>query len=47
VTEKVGRARRCRLGTSSLGEATEWIEGYRAAWEGRIDRFAAFVEEAE
>ena len=47
VTEKVGRARRCRLGSASLGEATEWIDGYRAAWEGRLDRFAAFVEEGE
>jgi hypothetical protein len=47
VTEKVGRARRCRLGAADLDEATEWIEGYRAAWEGRLDRFAAFVEEGE
>jgi hypothetical protein len=47
VTEKVGRARRCRLGAADLGEATEWIEAYRAAWEARLDRFAAFVEEAE
>jgi hypothetical protein len=45
VTEKVGRARRCRLGSANLGDATEWIEGYRAAWEGRLDRFAAFVED--
>jgi len=44
VTVKVGRARQCRLGSANLGEATEWIEGYRAAWEGRLDRFAAFVE---
>ena len=47
VTEKVGRARECRLGSASLGEATEWIEGYRAAWEGRLDRFAAFVEDGQ
>ena len=47
VTEKVGRARRCRLGSADLGEATEWIDGYRAAWEARLDRFAAFVEEGQ
>lgn len=47
VTEKVGRARRCRLGSASLGEATEWIEDYRRAWEARLDRFGAFVEEGE
>jgi hypothetical protein len=44
VTEKVGRARHCRLGSASLGEATEWIEDYRRAWEGRLDRFGSFVE---
>jgi DNA-binding transcriptional ArsR family regulator len=35
------------LERADLGEATEWIDGYRAAWEGRLDRFAAFVEEGE
>ena len=45
VTEKVGRARECRLGPSALTEVTEWIETYRRAWEGRIDRFGRFVEE--
>ena len=44
MTEKVGRARECRLGPASLGEANEWIEGYRRAWEGRLDRFERFVE---
>jgi hypothetical protein len=44
VTEKVGRARHCRLGSSSLGEATEWIEDYRRAWAARLDRFGSFVE---
>jgi class 3 adenylate cyclase len=44
VTEKVGRARQCRLGSASLDEATTWIEGYRRAWEGRLDRFGEFVE---
>jgi hypothetical protein len=44
VTEKVGRARQCRLGAAGLGDATEWIEGYRRAWEGRLDRFERYVE---
>jgi DNA-binding transcriptional ArsR family regulator len=44
VTEKVGRARQCRLGSAGLDEATEWIDGYRRAWEGRLDRFERFVE---
>jgi DNA-binding transcriptional ArsR family regulator len=44
VTEKVGRARHCRLGDGSLGEATAWIEGHRQAWESRLDRFERYVE---
>ena len=40
-TEKVGRARECRLAPlASLGDAGEWIEEHRRAWEGRLDRFA-------
>jgi hypothetical protein len=44
VTEKVGRARYCRLGSGELGEATEWMEAHRRAWESRLDRFERFVE---
>jgi DNA-binding transcriptional ArsR family regulator len=44
VTEKVGRARHCRLGSGSLAEATEWIEAHRRAWESRLDRFERHVE---
>jgi hypothetical protein len=41
----VGRARECRLGApTSLGEAGEWIEAHRRAWEDRLDRFERFVE---
>jgi DNA-binding transcriptional ArsR family regulator len=44
-TEKVGRVRECRLGSATtLGEAGEWIEAHRRAWEGRLDRFERFVE---
>jgi DNA-binding transcriptional ArsR family regulator len=46
-TEKVGRARECRLSpAATLGEAGEWIEAHRRAWEGRLDRFERFVEDA-
>jgi DNA-binding transcriptional ArsR family regulator len=46
-TEKVGRVRECRLGpATTLGEAAEWIEGHRRAWEARLDRFERFVERA-
>lgn len=45
ITAKVGRARECRLGPAQLDDATGWIEGYRQAWEQRLDRFGAYVEE--
>jgi DNA-binding transcriptional ArsR family regulator len=45
ITEKVGRARECRLGPAQLQEVTRWIEEYRRAWQGRLDRFEAYVEQ--
>ena len=45
ITEKVGRARECRLGPAQLENATGWIDGYRREWERRLDRFGAYVEE--
>jgi DNA-binding transcriptional ArsR family regulator len=45
VTAKVGRARECRLGPAQLEDATGWIDDYRRAWQRRLDRFAAHVEE--
>ena len=44
VTEKIGRARECRLGPATLAEATDWIAEHRRAWEARVDRFGDFVE---
>jgi hypothetical protein len=44
ATEKVGRARQCRLGPAGLAEATAWMEGHRRAWENRLDRFERYVE---
>jgi len=43
-TEKVGRARECRLGPAQLREATAWIEDYRRVWQSRLDRFGDFVD---
>jgi DNA-binding transcriptional ArsR family regulator len=45
ITEKVGRARECRLGPAQLQDAARWIEEYRHAWHGRLDRFEAYVEQ--
>jgi len=44
VTAKVGRSRQCRLGPAQLENATSWIEDYRQAWQGRLDRFGEYVE---
>ena len=44
ATEKVGRARQCRLGPANMVEATAWIEGHRQTWEHRLDRFERYVE---
>jgi DNA-binding transcriptional ArsR family regulator len=45
ITAKVGRARECRLGPAHLQDATQWIEAYRRAWDRRLARFGAHVEE--
>ena len=44
-TEKVGRARVCRLGTGRLDEATGWIETHRRRWQRRLDRLEGHIEE--
>ncbi len=45
TTEKVGRARECRLGPAQLQDAARWIEEYRDAWQARLDRFGTYVEQ--
>ena len=45
ITEKVGRARECRLGPAQLQDAARWIEEYQRAGQGRLDRFATHVEQ--
>jgi DNA-binding transcriptional ArsR family regulator len=37
VTEKVGRARECRLGTERLDDISLWITQYQKLWERRLD----------
>jgi DNA-binding transcriptional ArsR family regulator len=44
TTEKVGRARQCRLGPRRLQEETQWIESYRHMLETRLDRFEEILE---
>lgn len=43
VTEKVGRARECRLGTERLDEAMAWITRYQQLWERRLDGLELYL----
>ncbi len=37
--------RPCRLEAKALGDATKWLEPYRALWEGNFRRLDALLEE--
>jgi len=37
--------RPCRIEVEPLHEAVEWLEGYRALWEGRFRRLDALLDE--
>ena len=44
ATEKVGRVRRCTLGSRRLDLETAWIARHRQSLEARLDRLGAFLE---
>ena len=37
--------RPCRLRPEGLKDASDWIERYRALWEGRLERMASYLDE--
>ena len=43
TTEKVGRVRTCKLGSSRLEAETAWIERYRQLWGARFDELDKVV----
>jgi DNA-binding transcriptional ArsR family regulator len=45
TTQKVGRVRTCRLGSSRLEQEAAWIERYRQLWEARFGALDQIVEE--
>ena len=45
TTEKVGRARTCKLGTRRLEQETAWLERYHQVWDSRFDELDKVVEE--
>lgn len=47
TSEKIGRARQCRLGPKRLEDATRWIDTYRRLWERRLDRFERYLEKSK
>jgi len=55
VLEKAGLVERrreaqwrpCKLRAQPLKDAAAWIETYRAEWEGRLDRMAAYLEQLQ
>jgi DNA-binding transcriptional ArsR family regulator len=42
VTEKVGRARQCRLAPAPLDDAMSWISFYQRLWARRLDGLDAY-----
>ncbi|WP_111652410.1 ArsR/SmtB family transcription factor [Actinoplanes lutulentus] len=42
VTEKIGRARQCRLAPAPLDEAMAWISFYQRLWTRRLDGLDAY-----
>ena len=44
-SEKVGRVRTCRVDPAALNGAERWIAERREAWEQRLDRLGAYLEE--
>ncbi len=43
TTEKVGRSRRCVLGTERLDEAMAWITFYQRLWERKLDGLELYL----
>ena len=46
TTEKVGRVRRCRLGTHRLDVVEGWIDRYHRLWDERFRELEVVLEES-
>jgi DNA-binding transcriptional ArsR family regulator len=46
-SEKVGRVRTCKIEPKALRAAERWINDRRMAWERRLDRLGAFLDETK
>ena len=46
-TEKLGRVRTCRIEPAGFDALEQWIREHRTAWERRLDRLGALLEEED
>jgi DNA-binding transcriptional ArsR family regulator len=44
---RAGRVNRCALEPGPMQAAAEWVEQYRAFWEGQLASLAHFMEETD
>jgi DNA-binding transcriptional ArsR family regulator len=44
VTEKVGRVRTCRMGSTGLDALERWVRQHRTEWEQRADLLERLIE---
>lgn len=44
-SEKVGRVRTCQIDTTGLRNAEAWLQRRRTAWERRLDRLGAVLDD--
>ena len=47
ATEKLGRVRTCRIESAGFDALEQWIRDHRTAWERRLDRLGALLEDEE
>ncbi|MGA8037851.1 MAG: metalloregulator ArsR/SmtB family transcription factor [Candidatus Acidiferrales bacterium] len=47
ITEKSGRVRTCRLESTGLTLASDWLANCRTMWEQRFDRLGELLNEVE
>jgi DNA-binding transcriptional ArsR family regulator len=45
ATEKLGRVRTCRIDPAGFDALERWIRNHRTAWEKKLDRLGAMLEE--
>jgi DNA-binding transcriptional ArsR family regulator len=47
VIRDQGRERYCRARLRPLGQVSQWVDRYRAFWEGKLDALGEFLDKEE